>query len=129
MDRLRERHCRATDPHKAHEWVVASSGMAFRCPGHKSREQRMLERLQIMCKAFGLTRDDRLELADQLLRRPDNMPITSYSQLNAEELQRMLDGLTGAVLVAHLVRERQAAMRAMRRVHNPSQVASGPPSG
>lgn len=84
----------------------------FRCPGLKSREQRMLESLLITCKAFGLTRDDRLEIADQILRRPDNMPLTSYSQLTEPELQRMLDAMHGAVLVAHIVRQRQTRRRA-----------------
>lgn len=77
----------------------------------KPLQQRMLERLIITCKAFALTRDDRLEIADQILRRPDNMPITSYNDLNEDELRRMLDAMTGAVLVAHIVRQRQARTR------------------
>lgn len=85
----------------------------------KDRMTRMLQKLLIMTRAFGLTRDDRLEIANQVVWRPDNMPpITSYSQLSEQELERMLDAMTGAVLVAHIVRQRQARQR-NRPVHSP----------
>lgn len=124
MATLRERACPRVDQHAEHaphEWEDPHRGLdPYRCPGFKSIETRMLQRLIITCKAFALTREDRLEIADQILRRPDNMPITSYNDLNADELRRMLDAMTGAVLVAHIVRERQSAQRRSRRVHNPS---------
>lgn len=112
MADLRERPCPQRDPHPAHDYAHANRGdTSFHCPGLKSIETRMLQRLIITCRAFGLTREDRLEIADQILRRPDNMPITSYNDLNADELRRMLDAMTGAVLVAHIVRQRQTRKR------------------
>ncbi len=68
------------------------------------RHRKMRAKLLIVCKAFGLTRDDRLDIATHLLRR-DN--ISSYNDLTIDEVARMLDALEGAVLVAHICLNRK----------------------
>jgi hypothetical protein len=49
-------------------------------------------------KTYGLTRDDRLGLAEIILRRD----VTSWKQLDRAELDRLLDALEGYALIAHL---------------------------
>lgn len=68
------------------------------------RHRKMRAKLIILCKAFSLTRDDRIELARTLLRR-DN--IASYNDLTIDEVARMLDALEGAVLVAQVCLNRR----------------------
>jgi len=51
---------------------------------------------------IGLTRDERIELAQFLLRRD----ITSWSQLDAEQVDRMLDCAEGFLLVTFLLTQR-----------------------
>lgn len=68
------------------------------------RHRKMRAKLLIVCKAFALTREDRLDIAQHLLRR-DN--ITSYNDLTIDEVARMLDALEGAVLVAHICLNRK----------------------
>lgn len=63
------------------------------------RHRKMMQKLLIVCKAFALTRDDRLDIARHICRR-DN--ITSFNDLTTEELGRMLDAMEGATLVAHI---------------------------
>jgi len=64
-------------------------------------------RLLIMCKAFGITRDERIELARHILARDEHL-LTSFNDLDDHDLERMLDAMTGATLVAHLCLERRA---------------------
>lgn len=47
---------------------------------------------------YGLSRDDRLGLAEVLLRRD----VTSWTELSEDQLVRLLDALEGYALVAHL---------------------------
>lgn len=73
-------------------------------PDLLERHRKMRAKLIIMCKAFSLDRDDRLGLAQTILRR-DN--ITSYNDLTIDEVARMLDGLEGAVLIAQICLNRR----------------------
>lgn len=50
-------------------------------------------------KEIGLTRSDRIDLAQYLLRRD----ITSWTQLTAAQVDRLLDALEGFVLVGYLL--------------------------
>lgn len=51
---------------------------------------------------FGLERDDRIALAETLLRRD----ITSWRDLNREQINRLLDAFEGAALIMHLLSTR-----------------------
>ena len=48
---------------------------------------------------YGLDRDDRLHLAEVLLRRD----VTSWKQLSEPDLVRLLDALEGFALINHLL--------------------------
>lgn len=48
---------------------------------------------------FGLTRDDRIDLAEYLLRRD----IQSWTELTEDQLSRVLDALDGCSYILHLV--------------------------
>lgn len=48
---------------------------------------------------YGLERSERLEIAEMILRRD----VTSFTQLDEAELQRVLDALEGFGLVAHVL--------------------------
>lgn len=61
-----------------------------------------LRKLFSYAKAFGLTREDRLGLAEVLLRRD----ISSWSDLDDTQINRMLDALEGATLVMALMAQR-----------------------
>lgn len=50
---------------------------------------------------FGLDRDDRLSLAEVLLRRD----VASWKDLSEDQLVRLLDALEGYALVRHLRQE------------------------
>jgi len=52
--------------------------------------------------SFGLTRDERLELSEMLLRRD----IASWKDLTDIQVLRMLDAFEGAALLLHLTQER-----------------------
>lgn len=56
------------------------------------------------CRHYGLTREDRISLAETLLWRD----VESWKTLTEEELVRILDALEGHALICHL---RQAASR------------------
>lgn len=56
------------------------------------------------CDLYGLDREERLALAQMVLRRD----ITTWSTLDDEQLERMLDCLEGYGLVTHLLANRQA---------------------
>ena len=62
-----------------------------------------LRKALIYAKQYGLTRDDRMSLAQTLLWRD----VTSWTQLSDEQLIRLLDALEGHALVSHLIRDRQ----------------------
>jgi hypothetical protein len=94
--------------------------------------RRKLARLLITCRAFGINRDDRLALANTLLYRPpEQPPIQSFNDLTDSELDRMLDAMEGAALVAHLVTERRAGTRPAwaRRAPKPSPLGGQAQSG
>lgn len=59
------------------------------------------------CNAFGFTRAQRLEVAVSLLNRE----VESFSDLTPEELARLRDAFTGAVLVATICNERRRGDR------------------
>jgi hypothetical protein len=78
--------------------------------GEAPAEKKRLVRLIIMCDAFGMDRDTRIDLANQFLNR-DAHPagrITSFNHLAADEIERMIDGMECAALVAHICLERNA---------------------
>jgi len=60
-------------------------------------------KLYVYASALGLEREERLGLAEMILRRD----ISSWSELSAAQVDRMLDALEGAVLVTHLIGQRQ----------------------
>lgn len=55
------------------------------------------------CDLYGLTRQDRLELAEMLLRKD----VETWSTLDETELFRLLDALEGYGLITHLMQDRQ----------------------
>jgi hypothetical protein len=59
------------------------------------------------CKAFGLTRADRLEVATFVLDRN----VESFNQLGPVEIERLTDAMRGAVTVAKIRMERQRGER------------------
>lgn len=73
----------------------------------KPRVERMRIAALIMFRAFGIDRDDRLELARQILHL-DEHKLTSFNDLDELQLGRVLDAMTGATLVAHLCLNRRA---------------------
>ena len=50
-------------------------------------------------KTYGLSRQDRLDLAEMILRRD----VTSWKDLDEDQLTRMLDALEGFSLISHLL--------------------------
>jgi len=62
-------------------------------------------KLHSLCDQLTFTRDERIELAQYLLRRD----ITSYSQLSEEQVCRLLDALDGFHLVVQLLSMRTNA--------------------
>lgn len=67
--------------------------------GPQSPQRRKLHQ---RCDEIGLTRDERLHLAEYLLRRD----ITSFSQLDEAQVLRMLDALEGFELIVALLAQR-----------------------
>lgn len=63
----------------------------------------MLVKALDMAKRIGIDREDRIGLAEMILRRD----VPSWKALSEEELTRVLDALEGYVLIAHVVGERQ----------------------
>lgn len=61
-----------------------------------------LKKLFVYRGSFGLTNDDLRDLAEMVLRRD----VTSLSDLDDEQISRMLDGFEIATLVLHLLLER-----------------------
>lgn len=59
------------------------------------------------CRAFGLNRQDRLEVATVVLNRN----VDSFRQLGPVEIERLRDAMTGAVTVARIRMERRAGTR------------------
>lgn len=55
------------------------------------------------CTLYGLTRQDRLDLAEMLLRRD----ISTWKDLDDDDMTRLLDALEGFGLVSHLMQTRQ----------------------
>ena len=55
-------------------------------------------KLFLVAKEIGLTRDERIELAQYLLRRD----ITSWKQLDEEQVLRLLDAIEGYSLIRQL---------------------------
>lgn len=56
----------------------------------------------VLASEAGLTRDDRLDLAEVLLRRD----VGSWKELDVDDLARLLDALKGYQFIAHLSRTR-----------------------
>jgi hypothetical protein len=59
-------------------------------------------KIHVLAKELGMSDDDRIEFARALLWRD----ITSWSQLNDDQVYRLLDALEGARLVIELYRQR-----------------------
>ena len=57
----------------------------------------------LLADALGLTRDERIELAEVVLRRD----LVSWKQLDDAQVDRMLDVLEGAAMVLELLRQRR----------------------
>ncbi|WP_373070177.1 hypothetical protein [Gemmatimonas sp.] len=57
----------------------------------------------LLADALGLTRDERIELAEVILRRD----LVSWKQLDDAQVDRMLDVLEGAAMVIELQRQRR----------------------
>lgn len=66
-----------------------------------SFEARRLK-LFALAEHLGLLRDDRIELAKAILHRD----IITWRQLDALQVDRLLDALEGAILVAEIYRQR-----------------------
>ena len=66
-----------------------------------SRDPKLLK-LFMYADTFGLTRDERLELAQMILRRD----ITTWKTLEPAQIDRMLDAFEGATLLFHLLQQR-----------------------
>jgi hypothetical protein len=77
-------------------------------------KQVKLTKAMIYARTYGLTRDDRLELAEILLRRD----VASWKDLDENQLVRLLDALEGFALVNHL--------RTTRNRTDPSPPSSTP---
>jgi len=58
---------------------------------------------RLYAQSWGLTRDDRISLAETLLWRD----VDSWKSLTDAEVSRLLDALEGAALIQHLVRLHQ----------------------
>lgn len=55
----------------------------------------------LLCDEVGLDRDQRLELAEYLLRRD----VTSWNHLDDDQIGRLLDALEGYQLISELKRQ------------------------
>lgn len=75
--------------------VVDASG------GSQTPEER---KLHLIAGEIGLSREDRIDLAQYLLRRS----ITSWKQLDHEQVMRLLDAIEGHQLVSELLRQRHS---------------------
>jgi hypothetical protein len=64
-------------------------------------------KLFVYADTFGLTRDERIELAETLLRRD----VASWKNLTDRDVDRLLDAFEGAALITHLLSERDPRMR------------------
>lgn len=60
------------------------------------------KKLFIYASNFGLTRDERIELSEMLLRRD----ITSWNDLSESQVLRLLDAFEGAALLHYLTQQR-----------------------
>lgn len=60
---------------------------------------KKLKKIFQRCDEIGLDRDDRMELAQYLLRRD----IVSFKDLTEAQMDRMLDALEGFDLISHLL--------------------------
>lgn len=70
-----------------------------------SQQGDRLRKLFLNCDRLGLTRDERIDLAEYILRRD----IVSFKQLDEEQVNRMLDATEGAELVMVLLSQRAPA--------------------
>jgi hypothetical protein len=60
------------------------------------------KKLMTLCRQYEFSREERLELACYLLRRD----ITSYTQLDEDQVRRLLDAFEGHHLIETLLRMR-----------------------
>lgn len=59
----------------------------------------------LLAREIGLSRDDRLHLAEYLLRRD----VTTWEGLDDEQISRLLDGMESHMLILELYRQRIGA--------------------
>ena len=67
--------------------------------GARAPQTARERKLYAVAREIGLTRGERIEVAQYLLRRD----ITSWKQLDEEQVARMLDGLEGYQLISTLL--------------------------
>lgn len=85
-----------------HETVLAKMiDSARRDDGMASDAQ--LRRLQVLAQRCGLSRQDRLDLADVMLKR--DQPVETWKGLTLREAQTLSDALEGFAYIAHLQAE------------------------
>lgn len=59
-------------------------------------------KLMVRASEWGMTRDERIEFAEQLLRRD----VESWVDLDEDQVRRLLDGFEGCELLMEIVRQR-----------------------
>lgn len=65
-----------------------------------SPELARRRKLYMLAKEIGLSREDRLDLAEQVLYRD----VESWKSLDDGDVLRLLDTISGYILITHLVR-------------------------
>lgn len=109
--------------HPPHEAVLTKMvDAARRDDGMASDAQ--LRRLQTLASKCALSRDDRMELADVLLRR--DQPVTTWNGLTLREAQTLSDALEGFAYIAHLQAEQGRRWRYGRCPASPCPMRGDP---
>lgn len=109
--------------HPPHETVLAKMvDAARRDDGMASDAQ--LRRLQVLAQRCALSRQDRLDLADVMLRR--DQPVTTWKGLTLREAQTLSDALEGFAFVAHLQAEQGRRWRYGRCPASPCPMRGDP---
>lgn len=78
--------------------AVYASHMGELGDGIEARRRKLFR----YASTFGMSRDERIELSEILLRRD----ITSWHDLTPDQVDRLLDAFEGAALIMHLLETR-----------------------